>query len=47
MVQEQSTYQRGCGLSTEVNDVACLSPSYGSQSALIDSAMHDEAPGDL
>ncbi len=38
MLQGQSTYQRGCGLSTEDNDADCLSPNYGSQSA-----MHDDA----
>ena len=38
MLQGKSTYQRGCGLSTEDNDADCLSPSYGSQSA-----MHDDA----
>jgi hypothetical protein len=37
-LQGQSTYQRGCCLSAEDNDAACLGPSYGSQSA-----MHDEA----
>ena len=37
MLQGHSFYQSDCGLSTDDNYAACLSPSHGSQSAT-----HDE-----